>query len=273
MMITILGYLFLGIFALTAILTLASLPGWIEIPDQYRKVLFRALLLEVVGAIIILFTNSYINPEPTSLQYEVSPQNWVAFSTDSGQVIQPKIIVSGVGDPLNVTLGRKLQAGNLLFNNNNSRGALTEEGLVLENLNNGKLGVIPPNTLTSLGLFNTIKSNDGIIPSSSNYKLIKFMRTANGRWERRGSFIKDCPYILRIVDDQTGTHYQILLEESDELVYDSNESSGEPFNTDQRMIHFYEHDNNFYLFRITEADLITKNYVHLLQIKLEPGVE
>lgn len=59
---TVLGYLFLAIFALTAILTLASLPGWINIPEWYRKKLFIALVLEVVGAVIMLFNQTYTTP-------------------------------------------------------------------------------------------------------------------------------------------------------------------------------------------------------------------
>ena len=273
MMITILGYLFLVIFALTAILTLASLPGWIEIPDEYRKILFRALLLEVVGAIVLLYTNSFINPPDPEIGIEVSPPNWVAFNTDSAAVIQPTVIITRGGDTLRRPVGQPLANGNLLFNPNNTRGLFTDEGLVVQNRANGKLGLVPTSVLTELGFFNTIRSNDGIIPSSSNYKLIKFQRPENSQWVQRGSFIKDSPYLFQIKDDQTGTHYQIIRSESQELIYDSNESSGEPFNIDQRMIHFFEHEGSFYLFRITGADLITENYVNVLQIKLEPGIE
>ncbi len=42
---------FLVIFIATAILTLASLPGWIRIPEKYRSRLFAALLLQVIGSV------------------------------------------------------------------------------------------------------------------------------------------------------------------------------------------------------------------------------
>jgi hypothetical protein len=45
-------YAFLSIFIVTAIISLASLPGWLKIEEPYRKVLFRALLLEVVACVI-----------------------------------------------------------------------------------------------------------------------------------------------------------------------------------------------------------------------------
>src|SRR3954452_11405487 len=43
---------FLAIFIVTAALTLASLPGWIRIPETYRSKLFTALLLQVVGSVV-----------------------------------------------------------------------------------------------------------------------------------------------------------------------------------------------------------------------------
>lgn|GEM_PF-3897741 len=41
-----------AIFVATAILTLAALPGWVKIRDDYLKALFASLLLEVVGCIV-----------------------------------------------------------------------------------------------------------------------------------------------------------------------------------------------------------------------------
>lgn len=48
-----LNILFIVIFAATAILAIISLPGWVNIPEWYRKRLFIALILEVVGVIIM----------------------------------------------------------------------------------------------------------------------------------------------------------------------------------------------------------------------------
>jgi hypothetical protein len=45
-------WMFLGIFLVTAVIALASLPGWVRIPDYYRRKLFGLLILEVVACIV-----------------------------------------------------------------------------------------------------------------------------------------------------------------------------------------------------------------------------
>ena len=44
--------IFFTIFSLTALLTLASLPGWVKISENYKKALFAALILEVIGFVV-----------------------------------------------------------------------------------------------------------------------------------------------------------------------------------------------------------------------------
>jgi hypothetical protein len=70
----VLWIMFLSIFGLTALLTLASLPDWITIPEWYRKKLFVALLLQVVGAVIILFKNT-----TSTLQLETTTRTDTVF--------------------------------------------------------------------------------------------------------------------------------------------------------------------------------------------------
>jgi hypothetical protein len=45
-------WIFIIIFIATAVIALASLPGWIRIPDYYRKKLFALLVLEVIGCVV-----------------------------------------------------------------------------------------------------------------------------------------------------------------------------------------------------------------------------
>jgi len=45
-------WIFVVIFVATATITLGSLPGWITVPDYYRKSLFGLLILEVVACVI-----------------------------------------------------------------------------------------------------------------------------------------------------------------------------------------------------------------------------
>ncbi len=65
----ILDIVFLVIFALTAVITLLSLPNWIKIGEWYKKKLFGILILQVVGAVIMVYkdkhqisTQTNINP-------------------------------------------------------------------------------------------------------------------------------------------------------------------------------------------------------------------
>jgi hypothetical protein len=53
MLFTIFLVTFLVIFVMTAAISLASLPGWIEVPEPFKKRLFQALILEVVGCVIL----------------------------------------------------------------------------------------------------------------------------------------------------------------------------------------------------------------------------
>ena len=93
MLTNILLIVFLSIFVLTALLTLASLPGWIEIPEKYRSQLFKALLLEVVGAVIILFSSEILNKKELVLELEdrSKSKNWIALDLDEGAFFQPTI--------------------------------------------------------------------------------------------------------------------------------------------------------------------------------------
>lgn len=45
-------WIFVAIFVATAVIALGSLPGWISVPDYYRKKLFALLILEVVACVI-----------------------------------------------------------------------------------------------------------------------------------------------------------------------------------------------------------------------------
>jgi hypothetical protein len=51
-------WMFLGIFLLTALMALASLPNWIRVGEYYKKKLFQLLILEVVACILALATQA-----------------------------------------------------------------------------------------------------------------------------------------------------------------------------------------------------------------------
>lgn len=45
-------WIFLGIFFLTGLITLAGLVGWVSVNPEFQKQLFKLLILEVVGCVI-----------------------------------------------------------------------------------------------------------------------------------------------------------------------------------------------------------------------------
>jgi len=59
--------IFLGIFVATAIIAIGSLPGWIRIPEKYRRTLFRLLILEVIACIVGFVVKGINAREATSI--------------------------------------------------------------------------------------------------------------------------------------------------------------------------------------------------------------
>ena len=59
----ILFWIFIGIFAISAAITLLGITNVLKIRDKYLNALFTALILEVVAVVLLLFKNSdYFNP-------------------------------------------------------------------------------------------------------------------------------------------------------------------------------------------------------------------
>ena len=87
--------IFLVIFVLIAVLTLASLPGWIEIPKKSRDQLFMALLLEVFGAIIILFSQNILYKEEKPITLRAA-SNWVARDLDKSELTKPRVFLDSM---------------------------------------------------------------------------------------------------------------------------------------------------------------------------------
>lgn len=270
MIIAILGYLFLVIFALTALLTLLSLPNWIVIPDDYRKALFRMLLLEVAGAVIILFTNSYLKKE--ALYNPKDSPEWVALNLEDGSLFQPKIAMRNPDSIL--VLGADTRKALDRLQSKLLYGELMGGGFTVKNSKKQALGYISKSELENSKLFNAIRSEKGEISASDDYRLVKFFKTTHGNWERRGEFLYPSPYTIKILDEDGKTTYRIYDSRENTVVFNSTTSSKQLFDVDNRIIHFYQYEKEFYLFRITEANLTSRNgsYVHVLQIKLKPVV-
>ena len=74
------------IFALTALLTLCALPGWIKIPDNYLKILFSSLILEVI-AFVFVFVKSGDPDKDIKSRLSYKGSDWVLLN-DTGKIVQ-----------------------------------------------------------------------------------------------------------------------------------------------------------------------------------------
>lgn len=272
-MVDILGYVFLVIFVLTALLTLLSLPDWIKIPENYRKTLFKSLLLEVIGAIIIVFSNNYIEKASKQTTYKVLPKGWVAIDVETGKIVNPYIEITTADSSYSEPIEQSIVTNKSTLIRNSLCGEISANGLQIKNEDSMILGCIHTSLLNETGLFNTILSDSGEISSSKSYTIVKFKKDTINGWVQTGSFIKNSPFVFNVLDDASKTIYSITDKKNKEL-FRSTESSKMLFNIDQRMIHFYENEGKFYLFRISGADLTPgKEFVHVLQIKFEPAMK
>ncbi len=67
----ILGWLFILIFAATAMITLLGLIGRVQIRDRFLKALFAALIIEVIGTVILLFRSFWMVADIPESQHTV----------------------------------------------------------------------------------------------------------------------------------------------------------------------------------------------------------
>lgn len=230
----ILIIIFFVIFGATALLTILSLPGWINIPEWYKQKLFVALILEVVASVLILFRAEIIGENKT---------------TDSGMKIDP-----------NTVLMSSLQ----------SSGSLNIHKL--DSLIPVVIGIIPKDSLEKKGIFNSIepslwqsinnpivkweKGSSGWTKSSgSDIEGCPFVfEIYDGK--------KGTHY--RIVNKQVDS---IIYTSESRSVTDV-------FGLDHRLLHYYRDNKYFYMFRITEANpySATNPFVYVLQVKLEASL-
>ncbi len=265
-MIELLGFLFLVIFGITAILTIASLPGWIKIPEWYRKKLFLALILEVIGSIIIFFEKNYLADDPVPISHDVTPKNWVALTEDA-EIIQPKMNISFQDTSIEYTLGNKNLQGVP-----NLTGTLTDEGLTIYGNDQQVLGRLKEQFLKQQGFYNSINSNNNEISASNNYTVVKWYKSTNSKWKINGAYLQQCPFHLIVYDDGTNTKYKIINTSTNAMVFRSETIARPLFDVDNRIIHFYKHEGQYYLIRIVEASLKpgSDQFVHVLHIRFKP---
>jgi len=280
MFIEILKYGFLVLFFATAIIGIASLPGWIKIPEYYRKRIFIFLILEVVGAIVIFFNQEMIDGSRGIPAYYISDENWIVLD-DSAYVITPEIIISTQDTSITKMLGQTpFKKFEYLKNK------ITPNGMDIMNGKDLTLGTISMQQLEQVGLFNSIETAKGEISSSENYTYVRWKKSlspspppspspspSESNWKRSGTYL--APYFLQVYDQGGQTKYLIKNATTNDTLFLSDSHSKNLFDTDNRIIHFFEHERIYYLLRIAQADLTDtlENYAQILQIRLNPHVK
>lgn len=228
----LLGYMFIVIFALTALLTLLSLPNWINIGEWYRKKLFLALIIEVVGLVLLIGKDVLLPKDVT--------ENVVSAQIGPGVKLRPSV---------------------------NTRGDLS-----IVSPDSVTLGDLPTSSLQRFSLFSRInssandKDNNDVVKWESAAGDSKW-RLARGKEMTNPPFkfeVEDHERetVYKITNAITGA----------EMFNSGTYQREGLFDLDNRMTHFYAYDNTYCLFRIISSELTNgkKRHVHVLQVKLDP---
>jgi len=249
---TILLWIFIAIFVATAIITLGSLPGWIKIPDSYRKVLFSALLLEVASCILLLFGKYFLEDKaPNSVHIDG------VGLTSEGELIH----LSSWNENL-LSLKPEDFADKLL---NSATYSLVKEAdkndskrieFVVRN-KSLPIGKVSLSSLDSLSLF------DGIDPYRNEFKRVKYL-IKDKRWEEGMKLSSGWPF--DIIVNNSG--YKI----SDKVPDYFPEITSSEFNSNARNLHFFRaSDKAYYIVRISDANLGEQSpFVAFFVIRLVP---
>ncbi len=264
MFIGILKYGFLVIFFATSVIGIAGIPGWIKIPEYYRKRIFIALILEVVGVIIILFRQEVMtNDTDFTPKIEINDNNWVALNA-SGLLVKPKVTFKNGDTSFVKSIGHHRY---LIFSNLN--GQISKTGLRIINSDSHSLGTIESWKLQESGLFNAFATASDEISSAKNYAYVRWNKRMGENWKKKGRFIG--PFELEVMDTDEGTHYRIRNTVTDSIVDDSRNYGRDLIGMDNRKIHFLRHQNVYFFLRIATANLThTDKFIHVIYARLEP---
>ncbi|PCJ77892.1 MAG: hypothetical protein COA57_16425 [Flavobacteriales bacterium] len=259
----ILFYAFLSIFIATAILTLASLPNWIKIPNSYKKILFSTLLVEVIGCVIILFKQELLT------KIEVRPNNeWIAMSINNGEFIRPEIQLTDT----TMFLGKSITEVQEKFKSNEYILVKEDKAFYIKDIKNNYVGRIATDGFENAFLFNGFESVGNEIAGSDNYRKIKFTPKDNSdSWKKKGSFFQNWPLSIEVKDTARQTSYQIKNKQTGSTEYNSLNDAQDVIDKNFRKLHFFECNQAFYLIRISDANLSIKNkYITFILIRLKP---
>lgn len=251
----ILGIIFLVIFSLTALITLASLPNWIHIDEKYKKPLFTSLILEVVGAVVILFSQTFLKQGDAEKQFSWSVRpnvtNWVAYDLSTGKIFQPGIyadndsLIQPLGlDSMKAAADLARQRLEIEFDSTRKEYRVLRSGLGLGILDGslwGNPGSHSREHNVEIEDFFVIRYEKDTLPNA-HWKLTD----ATSREETGAAFI--------VKDTTGGTFYRIS--QDGYVWYSSRGKKRDPLSSESRENHFFQDRKDptmFHFFRIIEA--------------------
>ena len=219
------------IFALTALLTLCALPGWIKIPDNYLKILFSSLILEVI-AFVFVFVKSGDPDKDIKSRLSYQDNDWILLK-DDGEIM--KLCVDSTNALSMTEQGfsnkvRNSEIFNLVKNNGQ---------YFVMNKDNYCIGKIKNNIIKdSLKLF------DQIILKPDTYTKINYIKDGND-WK-----LNESSYLNEEWD------IKINIKDSKYYIQDNKDNirgSG-GLNKNSRPLHSFQGSDAFYLAFISEAN-------------------
>lgn len=222
--------IFILIFLATAILTICALPGWIKVPDNYLKILFSSLLLEVIACVFLVF--NLVRPSDHKCEDKLKHKagdNWVLLN-EKGHISTLSIDEKIISTPLD--------SFSLKACEHECFSIAKESGsYLLKNSENKYIGKIDDKNIKAVNLFNNIKLAD-----NSDYYKKEFSKN-NGRWSDNGRVEK---WAVKI--SLNGGSYTVS--DSTNLYYKETEKTFE-----ERTVHSFKGPDGYYYFvRLTSGD-------------------
>jgi len=239
--------IFVVIFLATAVLTLCALPGWIKIPDNYLKVLFSSLILEVIATVFVVFNAV----KPDNHKYE-DGLRWVALN-EEGVVFQYDTSKWGMD----------LKTFSKRASNSASYRLVKKDGKYLVMSDTNCIGKIENSFLKdSLNLFNDINLKE------ESFKTITYSKEEGSGWQLPPDESLPEEWSLRIVVESSG----YTISDINTRIYKKTGT----FDKYQRKLHSFKgSDGAFYLVRISGANnsnASIQNFITfiIIRAKIEP---
>jgi len=241
---TVLIIIFIVIFLATAALTLCALPGWVKIPNNYLKILFSSLILEVVASVFLVF--NIVRPNDHVCQYNLShaEKDWVCIN-EEGKIFQLSLNDSALGMEV-ANFSRK--------SGNNANYNLVKTGGKYLVMNSDSLCI---GKIEDKILKDSLKFFDEINLKENAFNRITYFKNSSGGWnlQEGDSFPKKWSLKIQV----SGAKYTVSDTKPDHY-----EEQGGFDKTNRKLHSFKGSDGAFYLICISDADNSSQDKQHFV---------